>query len=108
MNNAVIGKTMENLRKSIRVELVRGCEMGRMCRHVADPAYLSHKIFDGKPVATHSSKSKLKLNRPTHIDQGVLYLPKHLMHDFWYSNIKARYGDKASLLVDIDSLLFQV
>ena len=31
------------------------------------------------------------------------------MGDFWYNNIKARYGDKASLLyTDTNSLLFQV
>ena len=31
------------------------------------------------------------------------------MYDFWYNQIKAEYGDKASLLyTDADSLLFQV
>ena len=109
MNNSVFGKTMENLRKRIRVDLVRASENDRMRRLVADPAYLSHRIFDGDLVAIHSTKSKLKLNRPIYIGQAVLDNSKLLMYDFWYNQIKAEYGEKVSLLyTDTDSLLFQV
>jgi len=109
MNNSVFGKTMENLRKRIRVDLVRASENDRMRRLVADPAYLSPKIFNGDLVAIHSTKSKLKLNQPIYVGQPVLDNSKLLMYDFWYNQIKAEYGDKASLLyTDTDSLLFQV
>ena len=109
MNNSVFGKTMENLRKRIRVDLVRASDSDRMRRLVADPAYLSHKIFDGDLVAIHSAKSKLKLNRPIYVGQPVLDNSKLLMYDFWYNHIKAKYGDKVSLLyTDTDSLLFEV
>jgi len=67
MNNSVFGKTTENLRKRIRVDLVRASENDRMRRLVVDPAYLSHRIFDGDLVAIYSTKSKLKLNRPIYI-----------------------------------------
>jgi len=55
MNNSVFGKTMANLRKRIRVDLVRASENDRMRRLVADPAYLSYRIFDGDLVAIHST-----------------------------------------------------
>jgi hypothetical protein len=114
MNNAVFGKTMENLRKRIRVDLVRiptdadeRCD--RLRRLIADPAFKSFKIFDGNLAAVHSIKSKLKLNRPVYIGQAVLDLSKHLMYDFWYNKIKLRYGEKAQLCyTDTDSLLFEV
>ena len=89
---------MENLRKRIRVDLVRASENDRMRRLVADPAYLSHRIFDGDLVAIHSTKSKLKLNRPIYIGQPVLDNSKLLMYDFWYNHIKAEFGNKANLL----------
>jgi len=109
MNNSVFGKTMENLRKRIRVDLVRVSENDRMRRLVADPAYLSHRIFDGDLVAIHSTKSRLTLNRPIYIGQPVLDNSKLLMYDFWYNQVKARYDDNARLLyTDTDSLLYEV
>ena len=72
MNNSVYGKTMGNLRKRIRVDLVIASENDRMRQLVADPAYLSHKIYNGDLVAIHSTKSKLKLNRPIYVGQSVL------------------------------------
>jgi hypothetical protein len=109
MNCSVFGKTMENLRKRIRVDLVRVSETDRMRRLVADPAYISHKIFDGDLVAIHSLKSKLKLNRPGYTGLTVLDGSKRLMYDFWYNKIKAQYGEKAQLCyTDTDSFIFHV
>ena len=108
-NNAVFGKTMENLRKRIRVDLVSSSQEDRLRILVADPAYISRKIFSGDLVAVHSTKSKLKLNRPVYVGQTVLDLSKHLMYDFWYNNIKAKYGNKAQLLyIDTDSLMMLI
>ena len=61
-NNAVFGKTIENLRKRIIVDLVSASQENRFQRLIADTAYISHKIFSGDLVAVHSTKSKRKLN----------------------------------------------
>ena len=57
MNDSVFGKTKENLRKRMRVDLVRSSEENRLRRLVANPACLSHKIFDGDLVVI---KNKIK------------------------------------------------
>ena len=80
------------------MDLVRASENDEMRRLVADPAYLLHKIFNGNLVAIHSTKSKLKLNRLIYVGQPVLDNSKLLMYYFWYNQIKAEYGNKASLL----------
>ena len=60
-------------------------------------------------MAIHSAKTRLKLNRPIYVGQTVLDNSKHLMYDFWYNQIRANFGGKASLLyTDTDSLLFEV
>ena len=79
LTNAVFGKMMENHCKRIIVNLVRGCEIGRMRRLVAVSVYLSHKIFDGKLVAIHSTKIKLNLNRTIYVSHGVFNLSKYFM-----------------------------
>ena len=110
MNNAVFGKTMENLRKRIKVDLVRpDGQEDKLRKLIANPGFESRKIFDGNLVAVHSMKTTLKLNRPIYVGAAVLDLSKHLMYDFYYNNIKAQYGSKASLLyTDTDSLLLMI
>jgi hypothetical protein len=109
MNNSVFGKTSENLRKRIRVDLVRAQESDRLRRLIANPAYLSHKIFTGGLVVVHSVKTTLKLNWPIYVGQAVLNLPKHWMYGFWYNHLKRLYGEKAQLLyTDTDSLLYKI
>ena len=110
MNNSVFGKTMENLRKRIRVNLLRpNGEGDKIRRLIADPAFQSRKLFDGNLVAIHSKKAKLKLNKPIYIGQAVLDLSKLLMYEFWYNDIKAQYGSNAQLLyTDTDSLLVEI
>jgi hypothetical protein len=109
MNNSVFGKTMENLRKRIRADLVHGEENDRMRRLVADPAYISHKIFSDDLAAVHSVKSTLKPNRLIYVGQAVLDISKYRMYDFWYNHLKRLYSEKAQLLyTDSDSLLYKV
>ena len=48
MNNAVFGKTMENLKKRIRLEMVNPTDVARMNRLISNPAYKGHTIFEGQ------------------------------------------------------------
>ena len=60
-------------------------------------------------MAVHSTKIKLKLKMPVYVGQVILDLSKHLMYDFWYNNIKAKYGENIQLLyTDTDSLMMLI
>ena len=53
MNNAVFGKTMENLRNRIDVKLVSN--KNDCLKWTSKPSYMSHKIFDNDLVAIHKN-----------------------------------------------------
>jgi hypothetical protein len=109
MNNSVFGKTMENLRKRINVDLVRGSETNRLRKLVANPGFISRRIFNEHLAAIHRTKAKLTLNRPIYVGMTVLDLSKLLMYDFYYNDIKKQYGNNVQLLyTDTDSLLLEI
>ena len=110
MNNSVYGKTMENLRKRVDVELVRADEDDRLRRLIASPSYARANIFDDNLAAIQMHKSRLVLNRPVYdVGMCVLDLSKHLMYDFYYNQLKKQYGERCQLLyTDTDSLLLEI
>ena len=109
MNNAVYGKTMENLRRRVNVKLVRSHEEDKLRRLIASPSFARANIFDDDLAAVQMHKSRLVLNRPIYVGMSVLDLSKSLMYDFYYNQMKAQYGDRVELLyTDTDSLLLEI
>ena len=105
MNNSVFGKTMENLRKHINVELVT--DPSKMKKLVAQPIFKSAKQFSEHLVGVERLRSKLVLRKPVYTGFTVLELSKVLMYDFHYHYIKVKYGPRAQLLfTDTDSLCY--
>jgi hypothetical protein len=108
-NNAVFGKQMENVRKHMRVEILRTAEDKKLKRLASSPLYVGFKAFDGGITAVHMLKSIVTLNKPVYVGQAILDISKAMMFNFWYSYIKPRYGDKARLLyTDTDSLIIHI
>jgi hypothetical protein len=107
MNNSVFGKTMENLRKRVNIELVN--TQKRLRKLAAKPNFQAFKIFHEDLAAVHMKKVKIVLNRPTYVGFCILDMSKLLMYDFHYNHMKAAYGQGAKLLfTDTDSLCYEV
>ena len=105
MNNAVFGKTMENVRLHKDIELVTDEE--RLKKLTANPRYLRESVFSKDLVAIHKAKREVVLNKPIYIGFSVLDLSKLLMYDFHYNYISPKYGNEAKLLfTDTDSLCY--
>ena len=77
MNNSVFGKTMENLRKIVRVKLVNNAKDYIKC--VSKPSFVSKKIFSKNFVAIHEIKPVLILNKSIYVGFSILDLSKLLM-----------------------------
>ena len=107
MNNAVFGKTIENIRKRVDVRLVNDRVKAR--KLVAKPNFNHLNIFCEKLIAIHMKKTSLTMNKPVYLGMCILDLSKTIMYEFHYNYIKPKYGDKARLLfTDTDSLMYEI
>ena len=70
LNYAVYGKTMEDLRKRIKIRIVKNEK--DILKHISKPSYVSQKTFDKNLVATHVKKICLTLNKLIYIGFTVL------------------------------------
>jgi len=70
MNNSVFGKTMENLRNRVNIELVTN-EL-RLNKLSPKPTYGTSKVFNENLVAVHTKKEKLLLNKPSYVRMCIL------------------------------------
>ena len=96
MNNAVFGKTMENLPKRLIVQLVNNQSKAR--KLTSKPTFHTFRIFNENLVAVHMLKQRFHLNRPINVGFTILDVSKTLMYDFHYYYIKKRHGHSAQLL----------
>lgn len=97
MNNSVFGKTMENLRKRVDIQLVHNKK--RLLKLSAKPGFKSFHIFNNDLASVELSKQKLILNRPIYVGFSILDLSKVLMYDFHYNYVKKRYEDMMCISV---------
>ena len=107
MNNAVFGKTMENVRKHKDIKLVITDK--RRNQLVSEPNYHAIKGFSENVVAIEMKKAKVKMNKPEYLCFSILDISKTLMYEFWYDYIKPRYQDNAKLwYTDTDSFIMHI
>ena len=117
MNNSVLGKTIENIRKRQNVLLVDDRE--KAAKLTTRPNFDRATIFDSNLIAVHMKRTEVYFNKPVYVGQAILDLSKILMFDFHYNNIREKYkGGQAGeanpssrahlLFTDTDSLLYLI
>ena len=93
MNNAVFGKTMENVKNHRDIKLVTSDKRRRIL--ASEPDYHSSKRIFKDLVIMEMIKVEVKMNKPIYLGQAILYISKTLMYEFWYDYIKPKYKEKA-------------
>ena len=107
MNNAVYGKTMENVRKHRDIKLVT-TDKGRN-QLVSERNYHTTKWFSEKLLTIEMKKTKVKMNNPVYLGLSILEISKTLMYEFWYNYMKPKYGDRVKLCyIDTDSFIMHI
>ena len=65
LNNAVYGKTMENMRKRIKIRIIKSEK--DFIKYASKLTYINHDIFGKRLVAIHEKKESLTLNKPIYV-----------------------------------------
>ena len=87
MNNAVFGKTMDNVRKHRDIKLVK----------VSEPNFHSMKLIDNNLAIIEMRKVKVKMNKPINLGLSILDISKITIYEFWYDYVKIKYQGEARL-----------
>ena len=107
MNNAVFGKTMENVRKHRNIKLVKTDK--KRNKLVSEPNYHTMKLIDDNLAIIEMRKVKVKMNKPIYLGLSILELSKITMYEFWYDYVKVKYEDRVRLCyMDTDSFVLNV
>ena len=91
MKNAVLGKTMENVRKHRNNKLVT--TERRRNYLVSERNYHTTKFFTEHLLAM---RNQILMNKPANLGLPILDLSRTLMQEFWYAYVKIKYGENVT------------
>lgn len=107
MNNAVFGKTMENVENHSDIKIF-GCEKKAM-KYAGRPSFKNFNVISPDLIMMDFEKTRVVYDKPIIVGFCILDLSKVQMADFWYGYVKRNYGDKARLLMtDTDSTYIHI
>ncbi|XP_076632284.1 uncharacterized protein LOC143347188 [Colletes latitarsis] len=110
MNNAIYGKTIENVRKYVNVKLVTRWD-GRYGAedYISRPNFHSVTIFSENFVAITLKKLNVVLNKPIYVGMCVLDISKMQLYSFHYDFMAKELPGKCKILyTDTDSLIYEL
>ena len=107
MNNAVLEKTMENIRKHRDIKLVTTDK--KRNKLVSEPNYHTINYISEDLSIIEMNRTKVKMNKPIYLGLSILDISKMLMYQFWYDYMKPKYSNRVKLCyMDTDSFVMSI
>lgn len=107
MNNAVYGKSLENVRGRRDFKLVANEQ--KLIKWCSSPRLMSFFPFSKDLAGINLKKKTVMLNKPVYVGLSVLDLSKLIMYQFHYGYTVKKYGASARLcMTDTDSLFYHI
>ena len=110
MNNAVFGKTMENVRNRVDVKLITywGGRYGAEAM-IAKPNFHSRSIFSENLIAVELRKLEVKFYKPIYVGMCILDISKTCLYEFHHEYMSPMYRDKCRVMyTDTDGLIYHI
>lgn len=100
---------MENLRLRVDIQLKTYWDGRYGAKKCIESNFKRFTVFDENLVAIELQRTHILMNKPIAFGMGVLDLSKLLMHNFFYNDVKVRYGEEARMLyTDTDSFILEI
>ena len=105
MNNVVFGKTMENIRRRIKIRVVNN--KYEFIKYTSRPTCVNWEIIENKLAAIQEKKICLTLKKPIYVALTLLEISKWEMYNFDYNFIFKKFNTKL-LFTDTDNLRYEI
>ena len=108
MNNSFYGKTIENIRKRINVDLIDKSDIHRKLNRQSKLSF-DDKIAEYEKFNLYSfDKETIKYTKPIYVGVCVLELSELLMYEWYYDKTQPNFGEANLELhyLDTDSFIF--
>ena len=106
MNNSPYGKTMENVRRRIKVKLCRTPEY--IQKQMSKPTYKGFVEFSKNFGAATLDETDVLFNKPIYIGAQILDISKTLMYKFHYEYMKPKFSTQRLCYMDTDSFVYYI
>ncbi|XP_018395227.1 PREDICTED: uncharacterized protein LOC108773791 [Cyphomyrmex costatus] len=110
MNNAVFGKTMENVRDRVDVKLVTAWD-GRYGAEamIAKPNFHSRSVFAENLIAVELCKLEVKFDKPIYVGMCILDISKVCLYEFHHEYMVHMFNKNCKIMyIDTDSLIYRI
>jgi hypothetical protein len=106
MNNAFYGKTMENIRERVSINLVT--DKQKAVKQYSRASFKDVIIFNDNFVGIQHKIPSILFNKPIYLGMTILDYSKLLMYEFYYNVINKQFPDNEVLYSDTDSLVLNI
>jgi len=109
MNNAVFGKTMENVFNRKNFKILNNSNKNKINKLINQSDFKKEYIVSEETVILEFEKKEVIFDKPIYVGFSILELSKLHMYFLHYSIIKKHYNNKALLMyMDTDSLIYEL